>query len=301
MRVAVVGAGAMGSIFGAALAEAGVDTLMVDVNPALVKSLNDGTMEIRRDGASRRVSVPATTDPNGELPADVLVVFVKCWATEAALGLVRPLLASRTTVLTLQNGWGNGETIARHVGTERVLIGVTYMSATLVDAQTVDHTAFGTTYFGPLRPMSEDVAATFTAAGLPSEAVADIDNRIWRKLMLNLAANPVAALSALRSDGLLASSDIDGLMQSVVRESVKVAAAEGHAFDAEETIAYVRESLRKAGRATASMRQDVAAGRPTEIEVITGAIIRAADRHGIAVPVNRTIYALVKGYEASRS
>jgi 2-dehydropantoate 2-reductase len=295
----------MGSIFGAQLASGGVDTLLVDVNKALVDSLNGEGITIRRNGSAVQARVPATTNPENEKPVDLAVVFVKCWATDAAMTLAKPIIGNETQVLSLQNGWGNGDHLAKHVPAERVLLGVTYHSAAVSGPKTVDHTAAGTTYLGPHSPgnlaAAEQVAAVFSGAGLPTEAVAQIDGRIWRKLMLNLAANPVAALTGLRSIGLVEQPQVEVMMHGIIRESVAVARAEGHDFDADETISYVRKSLQAAGASTASMRQDVLAGRPTEIEVITGAIVRAADKHGIAVPLNRAIYALIKGYEAARN
>ena len=147
---------------------------------------------------------------------------------------------------------------------------------------------------------ARSIATAFGEAGVATEAEEDIAPRIWRKLMLNLSANPVAALTGLYSDQLMRQPEVEALMMGIAREAVTVAVAEGQNFDAEETIAYIRKSLDSAGRSTASMRQDVVAARPTEIDVITGAILRAAETHGIAVPLNRTLYALVRGYEAAR-
>jgi 2-dehydropantoate 2-reductase len=305
MRIAILGAGAMGSIFGAQLVEAGLNPVLIDVNPNVVETLNGTGMSIRHNGAERRVRVRATTDPSGEKSVDLLLVFVKCWATESALKLAAPVLGPGTFVLSLQNGRGNGETIARYVAPERILLGVTYHSGAVRTPSNVDHTASGTTYLGPYRGgdlgAAQQVAVIFTAAGLPTEATADVDGRIWRKLMLNVAANPVAALTGLRSVGLVEQREIDSLMEGIAGEAVAVAQAEGQAVETEETIEYIRRSLRAAGPSIASMRQDVMAGRPTEIDVITGAIIEAAQRHGIAVPLNRAIYALIKGYEATRT
>ena len=153
MRVAVlVGAGAMGSIFGAALVEAGVDTLMVDVNPALVQSLNDGGMEIRRDGASRRVSVRATTDPKGRAARGCSGGLRQMLGDGGRPQAGKPLLGDRTVRAFAPEWLGQWREHCAACRHERVLVGVTYMSATLVDAHTVDHTAFGTTYFGSAAP-----------------------------------------------------------------------------------------------------------------------------------------------------
>ena len=304
LRIAILGAGAMGSIFGAELTSNGVDTLLVDVDGPLINRLNDSGVIIRRAGKERQIRVRATHDPRSEGPVDVLLVFVKCWATREAMALAQPLLGSKTYVLSLQNGWGNGEEIARQVAENRILLGVTYHSGTVIGPGVVDHTAGGTSYLGPHRgdemTVARAIAETFTKGGLPTEATPKIVDKIWRKLMLNVAANPVAALTGLRSAQLMQEPHLEQMMKGLAREAVAVAQASGHAFDADETIAYIKESLTAAGSATASMRQDVVAGRPTEINVITGAIISAAERHGIDVPLNRAIHALIKGYEFGR-
>jgi 2-dehydropantoate 2-reductase len=303
MRAAILGAGAMGSIFGAQFAESGVDTLLIDVSKPIVETFNSDGVLIRGKDGERRARVKATTDPAGEAPADVIIVFVKAWATDDAMKLAAPLIGEKTQFVSLQNGWGNGDQIARHVPAERVHLGVTYHSANVGEGGVINHTATGKSYIGPLQPASapaaESIAQAFSEAGVETVAEADIAPRIWRKLMLNLAANPVAALTGLYSIELLRQPDVEKLMAGLAREAVEVANAEGQAFDADETIAYVQKSLRSAGRSVASMRQDVNVGRRTEIDVITGAIVRAADKHGIDVPLNRALLALVRGYEAA--
>jgi 2-dehydropantoate 2-reductase len=292
----------MGSVFGAALASAGADTLLVDVSEPLVNRLNNEGVVVRTAQGEQCVQVAATSHPKSP-PVDLVIVFVKSWATDSALTLIRPLLGAQTVVVSLQNGLGNGDRISQHVDANRVLVGVTYHSATVVGLGVVDHTVAGTTYLGPHTGTNPEVAASvatfLSASGLPTEATPDIGTRIWRKLMLNLAANPVAALTGLRSGRLIEVPGVASLMDAITREAVTVARAAGQELDFNETIDYVHDSLRKAGSATASMRQDVQAGRRTEIDVITGALTALADHHGIEAPLNRAIQALVEGYEAT--
>ncbi len=292
-RVAILGAGAMGSIFGAELASHGVDTLLVDVSTELVDHLNREGIALSHAGAARRVPVPATTSPDGEPPADAVIVFVKCWATDDALSLAGSLIGDETLVLSLQNGLGNGERIAQRVDPMRVLVGVTYHSGTVAGLGEVEHT-------GANPSVAATLAAQLSAAGLATEATDDVVGRVWRKVLLNVAANPVAALTGLHSGALVEEPHIAALMEALTYEAVAVARADGQPFERAEAVSSVRDALRAAGPALASMRQDVVAGRRTEIDVITGAVIAMADRHGLDVPLNRAIFGLIKGYEAAR-
>ena len=126
----------------------------------------------------------------------------------------------------------------------------------------------------------------------------DILRLIWRKLVLNASSNPIAALTGLRAGALAEVPEVFGVIEQLAREVVAVGRASGQDMDADDSIAYVRDSLIKAGPATSSMRQDVAAGRRTEIDVMNGAVLRAADETGVEAPLNRVIHALVTGYEA---
>ena len=131
MRVAVVGAGAMGGILGAALAEGGAEVTLVDVAAAVVEQINEHGVAIERGGVERIVRVPATVDPAEVGVADLVILFVKCYHSEAAASLAEPLVGPDTVVATLQNGWGNGDVLARHFQPSQVVIGVTYHSGTL--------------------------------------------------------------------------------------------------------------------------------------------------------------------------
>lgn len=305
VRVGVLGAGAMGGLFGAELADHGHDTLLVDVSQETVDRINATGITVREGRSERVVRARATVDPVEEAPVDLLLVFVKCYATEPAMTLARPLIGPATTTLSLQNGWGNGEQLERLLGgDERLLVGVTYHSATMVRPAVVDHTATGTTYVGPWGcaspAVTESAAGALRAVGWEVNADPAIAARIWKKLVLNTAANATAAFTGLRSGALPNQPHIADLMERLAREVVAVAQAQGYAIDPDEAVAETFASLRKAGEAKSSMRQDVEAGRPTEIEVIAGAVLRAGREHSVPTPTTAALYALVKGYEYAR-
>lgn len=304
MRVGIIGAGAMGGLFGALLAEGGAEVVLVDMSDALVERIRVEGVTVREaDGAERTVPAHATTNPEGESPCDVALVYVKGPATAAALRRSRPLLGPDTRIVSLQNGWGNGDRVVEATGSDRVSVGVTYHSAAMPAPGVVEHTASGPTYFGPWRDASPDAsreaAEMLQSAGLEIHLDPGIGERIWRKLLLNAAANPVAALTGLSSDGMLAQPVVMALVEGLTRETAAVARAEGHAIGEEDAVEDVRAGLVRAQTSRASMLQDVTVGRRTEIDTISGAVIEAGRAHDLPTPLNETVHALIKGYEAT--
>lgn len=302
-RVAVLGAGAMGALYGAELASAAIPTVLVDVDEELVATI-EGRGVLVRDGADeRRVRVPAVCDPTGCEPVDLVLVFVKAFATDAAARLVAPLTTPATVAVSLQNGWGSGRVLGQHFDPDRVVVGVSYQSATVEAPGVVRRTASGPTVLGPSDAggdaAAQRAAAILRAAGFETEVRSDIERVIWDKLVVNAAANPTAALTGLSAGALRRSGAMSDLIDGLAREAVVVANGLGHDLDADASVAHVLEVLEAAADGKGSMLQDVLARRRTEIDVITGAIVRAADEIGVAVPLNRTIYALVRGYEDS--
>jgi len=303
MRIAVLGgAGAMGSVFGGYLARAGHDVVLIDVWEEAVQEITRSGLTLENpDGSRQHIRVKAASSPNGLEPADLILVLVKCYHTETAVRAAIPLLAASTIVLTLQNGWGNGETIAGLVGQERVLIGVTYHSATVLGPGHVRHTGRGATYLGGLDARvgdrAEQVAHALTEAGLLTTATAEVVREIWAKLALNACTLPTAALLGFRAGQLLRHEGTRRLMRALLEEVVLAARAAGIELDSQERWEAVCTLLSRAADAKPSMLQDVERRRRTEIEVINGAVVRLGEAHGIPTPCNRTMVWLVRALE----
>lgn len=304
MRVAVVGAGAMGSIFGARFQEGGLDTVLVDVSEPLVEKLNADGVTVVQGDEERVVRVPATADPASVGECDLVVVFVKCYHTAAAAESARPLVGSDTTVASLQNGWGNGDVLAGIYDPSRIAVGVTYNSGTVLELGKVAHPGVGPTYVGPYSDGAtagaERVAEAVAAGGLEAEVVAEIRHEIWKKLILNAATLPTAALTGMNAGALTAHDGMHALVDETAREAVAVARGLGYDIDPDERCEYIHGLLTRAGPSKASMLQDFEAGRRTEVDVINGAVVRAAAEQGVAVPLNRAFVSLVKGWESMR-
>jgi 2-dehydropantoate 2-reductase len=302
VKVAIVGAGAMGSIFGARLHEAGHDAVLVDVaRPLVDKIAADGVAVVR--GEEETVSgVPATTDPAEAGIADVVVFFVKCYHTASAAETARPLVGPDTVVASLQNGWGNGDVLARVYDPARVVVGVTYNSGTVLGLGRVAHPGVGPTLMGPYEGESlegaERLASAIADTGLEATVVPSVRREIWKKLILNAATLPTAALTGMNAGALTAHERMHELVTETAREAVAVARALGYDIDEAERVEAIHALLGRAGPTKASMLQDFEAGRQTEVDVINGAVVKAGGEVGVEVPLNRAFLALVKGWES---
>ncbi len=304
MKIAVVGAGAMGSIFGARFAQAGHDTVLVDVAEPLVDAINAGGVTVVRGDEETTTRMPATSDFASVGPVEVAVFFVKCYHTASAAEMARPLVGPDTVVASLQNGWGNGDVLAALFPPEQVTIGVTYNSGLLQGPGRVLHPAEQPTFVGPFADGASDgpakLARALNDAGLAATVVSPVRPEIWKKLVLNAATLPIAALTGMNAGALTACVDTHVLVTDTAREAVAVARALGYDIDADERTMAIHALLEKAGPTKGSMLQDFEAGRRTEIDVINGAVVKAADEVGADIPLNRAFVRLVKGWESLR-
>ncbi len=303
--VVVVGAGAMGSVFGGRLAEAGVPTTLLDIDSELVERLNSDGLRLVENGSERKVRVRASADPAELEPPAALLFFVKCHQTARAAELALPLARDGAAVVSLQNGWGNADTLSETFGGERLVVGVTYTSATVLERGVVSSSGPGRTLLGPYADgeangLADTVAAALEAAGFPVEQPRPVLAEIWKKLVLNAATLPTAALTGLAAGALVGSDEMRALVDAAAAEAVEVGRAKGFELDLGERLESIHSTLERAGSGKGSMLQDVEAGRPTEIDVISGAVLRAAAEHGVDVPVTRALYALVTGLERAR-
>lgn len=297
MKVAVVGAGGIGSLFGGRMAAAGHTVWLVHRRAEHVEVL-------RRDGLcldNDRIAVQATTDTSEIGPVDLVLVLTKATETSAAAEASRPLVGADTTVLTLQNGLGNLEILGDVVGAEHMVLGMTYHGATLDGPGRARHTAFGQTFIGepsgPLTARVEAVADAFTAAGLPTEATDRLWSMAWGKLIVNAAMNATCALTGASGGDVLGSPAAREWVGMVAYEAATVAAALDIALPYPDAAERVWQHCATVGAAKPSMLQDFLRNRPTEIDAINGAVVREGARLGIPTPYNQALVFLVKAHE----
>jgi 2-dehydropantoate 2-reductase len=300
VRIAIVGAGALGGAFGAGFVAAGHDVTFIDVSAALVDSLNATGLTIV-DGAKRStVAVRATTDAATVAAPDLAMVFVKAYQTDAAAQMIAPILARDTVLATLQNGLGAGEVLAGRCRGAQIVYGVTYHTATVLGPGLVRHSV-GATFAGPHEGAdtrgARRLAEVCGDAGWSARAMADVAPAVWKKLLMN-STNAVAALTGMNGAAEVADGHVKRLLRDVMAETIEVAHALGHSeLDLEACVRDMHDVLKRAGEGRASMLQDFDAGRRTEIDALNGAIVRAAEGLQIDVPINRALYSLVKGWE----
>jgi 2-dehydropantoate 2-reductase len=305
MKTAILGAGAMGSVVGSALAQAGNDVILIDIAKETVEAINSGGLIVQdKTGKRQTVKIRATDQAATVGPVDLIVVFVKCYQTESAVRSSAAMLGPRTAVLSLQNGWGNGPKIAELVGPDRLLIGVSYHSATTLAPGHVLHAGEGMTFIGePDGRSSDRLSATadlFNGAGITVTPTTSILKEIWSKLALNVATLPTSASIRLPAERLLQTSQMQQLMQGLLREVVAVAQAQKIPLDFDERWKAISDLLSKlAPNTKGSMLQDVEKRRRTEVDVINGAIVEAGHRLSIPTPYNNAMFWLMKALESS--
>lgn len=291
MRIAVLGAGALGTLFAGSLAAERPVTLVGRDDEHLHAIADDGVQIRRPDGSTERYAVDATADHAAVSDADILLIAVKSYDTEAAMADVEPFL-ERPDVLTLQNGLGNAETIREFVHEEHILAGTTTNGAVIDEPGTVDHTGRGTTTIGRMwtrnDALVDHLAATFRQVGLETTVVDDVERAIWEKVLVNVGINPLSALSRVSNGQIIAVPAGERVLETAVEEAHRVARADGHQFD-RDPVQVTRQVASDTGPNRSSMLQDVERGSRTEIDALNGAVVDRAARHDIGVPVNRTL------------
>ena len=305
MRVTIVGAGAMGGLFGARLALAGNTVELVDVADAHIAAINAGGLHACLEDVEHVVRLRAGRAEAIRAIPDLLILFTKGPHSEAALASVRHLLGPQTWALTLQNGLGNGERLARHVPAEQVLIGMTNWPADFQGPGRVASHGAGEvrlwSYDGQVRERVQQTARTLSEAGLQCTADPAVTTAIWEKVAFNAAMNAVAAVTGYGVGEMADRPELRALAGDIVTEIVAVARIAGigvertrieHALD----FAYANHRCH-----LPSMLQDLRAGRATEIDSINGAVVREAQRLGLPAPVNATLTHLVHALERRAS
>jgi 2-dehydropantoate 2-reductase len=301
-RVCIVGAGVIGSLFAGHLARVcGVSVLTRRQEHA--DALNrEGLRVSGKTECQARVT--AATDPDDLPDPDVVIVATKASGLEAAARSLQGRFPD-AVVVTVLNGIGAEEVVRRHGGW-RIVSGVTFMSGTRHSDTHVEYILDTETWLGPYEdtPLEvvQDVADTIVASGLKAVALPDLRPAQWSKLIFNAAVNPTAALTGLPHDFHFAqegaSGDLGHLVHGLVDEGKAVAGAAGIELHDDPWEMNVL-ATRRGSAHYPSMLEDVEAHRETEIELITGSLVREAERHGVPVPLHSLLFGLVKGKEAS--
>ena len=301
MKIAIVGAGAMGSLFGALLREAGAEVWLLDVWQDHIDAINEHGLSIEAAGQTRTVAIHAVTRAEAIGQADAVIVFVKSTATEAVAQTCGKLTGRTGMVLTLQNGLGNAEIIARHIEADRILAGTTSQGATLLGPGAVRHAGGGITQIGVWAGSALDAAQPivdlFNAAGLETELVDDIKPLIWNKLLVNVGINAITALTGITNGQILDLEATRELCRLAVEEAESLARERGVPV-MDNAVEHVFEIACATSANRSSMGQDVDHQRLTEIGMMNGKVAELAKEMGRSAPVNFALSALIETLQA---
>ena len=306
MKIGVVGSGAMGSLFGGRLTEAGADVVLVDTDRPHIEAMQKHGLVFDDSGETRHVPVKATSDHAAAGPVDLIIFFVKHPHTRQAIRDARPMMHERTYVWTPQNGVGNVELIAEIVPESRIAKGLTSSTSVVTAPGRIVNNFRGTTetFIWPVdggshAPLGE-LAELMTHAGLPTYLAPDIDYRIWRKLCVNTTLTALTAATNIAIGPIGESEAGQRLMRVIVEEVVAVANAKGIPLRFDDGFGYVEELRAKAFQHIGSTTVDMQAHRPTEIEAMNGAVAREGRRLNVPTPANAVVADIVRILEATR-
>ncbi len=309
-HVVIAGAGAMGCLFGGLLAEGGLQVTLLARREVLVEAISRSGLRILGEGGDRTVKLKATTRAAEIAPADIVLFQCKAHDTATVAAAVAPLFseareaeAQEIVAISFQNGLGNEDMIADVLGGDVVLGGLTPQGATLEAPGIVRNYATLPSLIGErcggVSPRAERVAALLSAHGLPVTASDDITREKWRKLLLNVALSATSGITGLSIGEVLAIPALAATARRAMDEAAAVAAATGVVLPEEFRYGMFETIVGSgAARNKTSMRRDIEARRPSELDAIYGSVIRLAETHGVPVPTLRTLAALVSGIEA---
>ena len=306
-RIAVVGAGAVGCYFGGMLARAGAPVTLIGRAPH-VEAINRDGLFIDSIHFKESVSVVASTELAAVRNADLVLFSVKTIDTESVAKLLAPYLAPDTIVVSLQNGVDNVERIDFAAGIQAIPA-VVYIAVEMVGPGRVKHSGRGDLIIGDPSPNHDasksdlaKIATTFTRVGVPCRISENITAELWEKLIMNCAYNALSALSRAKYGRIARDPGTIDVMKRVVNEAVAVGSAAGVTLSADKVFAAVLKLGSEAmPEAISSTAQDIARGKPTEIDSLNGFLVRRGAETGVPTPVNQTLYSLVKLLEQAPS
>ena len=303
MKIVVIGAGAMGCLYGAYLSEKH-EVVMLDSYQPQVDAINaNGITIVEPDGSRKHYPKPkACLSGQYNEQADMVIVFVKSTATEAALEANRGLFGENTIAMTLQNGAGNDRKIAKFAKPENILIGTSKHNAVNMGGGVSRHSGGGATAIGSnfnAGDKLEIVKEIFEECGIEVEISDDIQRIIWSKLCVNLSINSFTAITETPIGFMIKDKYAWDFAKRLIYEAVDVAEEDGTYFDRREVLESVRQVCQKLVTGYSSMYQDRKRGAKTEIDAINGAIVEQAKLYGVSVPYNTLIVSLIHAIEGA--
>jgi len=300
-KIAVVGSGAVGGLFGSFFHKSGEDVIFVDIKKDHIEAIQSVGLTIVQQNGDEKLRVKATTNIEEAGTPDLIIFSVKSYANEQAAKDCLKIVGPDTIVLTVQNGVGNVETLESILGRDHILAGTTSFGGTFLGPGKIRLSGKGSVSIGELdgkiTPRLEKVIDGFTKAGIEAHISQDVTSLIWTKLLVNAGINALGAITLLSNGQLLEHEETQTLQAAVVAEGEAVAKAKGIEFMTDNILEHVRSVARSTYHNKSSMRQDVERGSRTEVLAINGVIVAEGKKLGIATPVNEVLTKLIKAIE----
>lgn len=301
-KICIVGTGAIGSAFGGFLSNAGYKVTFIEQNEDIIRQVKENGLSI--SGVKEIHLNNVTIAPPGSITQkqDLILFAVKAYTLEEAVKSTLPMIGKNTYVVCLQNGLGISEVISKYVSKEQIIEGIVWFPATMIKP---GHTELLTFYeesilggrFRKSQEYAKKLALVLTSAGIPTKAVDNISEEIWRKAIPIIAGNSINAITRTKL-GVI--SEIPELKQSlfaVAQESLKIARAESIELDEENLRNSMHNALEKGNEHKTSMLVDIINKRKTEVDFLNGKILELGKKHNIQTPLNLLIYGLIKALE----
>ncbi|WP_043004350.1 ketopantoate reductase family protein [Comamonas testosteroni] len=291
LSVAVMGAGSVGCYFGALLARAGHPVTLIG-RASHMQAVSQHGLRLQTATEDLHLPVATSTEPSAVAGADVVLFCVKSTDTEAAAAQIKPHLAAHTQILSLQNGVDNDQRLRQVLSRQPVAAAVVYVATAMAGPGHVRHFGRGELVIAPC-PQGDAIAGQFSTAGIPTQVSDGVLAALWQKLIINCVYNALSALTQQPYGWLVAQQGIPAVMQDIAAECKTVAMADGVILSAtvDEAIAAIARTM---PRQLSSTAQDLARGKPTEIDHLNGYVVRRAQALGIAAPANRLLQVLVQ-------
>ncbi len=299
MKIAVLGAGAMGSLYGGLLAEPGNEVWLIDVWKEHVDAINQEGLYIDGLGGGKTIkNIKASTNTDNIGIVDCALIFVKSIYTDAAVSQNKAIIGENTIILTLQNGLGNIEKINQVVDEKNIIAGTTAHGSTMIGPGKVKHAGQGKTIIGELDGKETDritkLKKSFNDAQLDTVISNNVIGLIWDKLLVNVGINALTAITGLKNGRLVQSEETEWILKEAVKEAEAIAKAKGVKLGFDDPVDHTKKVCEATAANWSSMLQDVERKRETEIDMINGAIVREGKKVNIATPVNQVLTNLIK-------
>lgn len=304
MKITVIGGGAMGGLFACLLSEH-ADVTLIDTDKELINEITtNGFSLIMLDGNEKIFRIKAAGNTEGMEKQDLIILFVKSMFSTAALNSAKPIIGDDTFILSMQNGMGHEDVLKMYADDDHVVIGTTQHNAAVLSKGHNRHNGKGPNAICNLSKnisLIEPIAAILTESGLDAVINPDVRRMIWNKLFTNISASILTGILQTRLGYIAENDDAWRICENLIKEGIKVAAADGYMFSADEKIAEVRKVCTNTPNGMTSICFDLSKGRKTEVDTISGAVLKLADKYGIDVPYTRMAVSLVHAMEEKQN